>query len=107
MNDESGKNRFGHEAKTNIPKDAPLASQPGHRLRTSNIIVDRKALDDKGKPSDLSLKDSKNILKEKLARQEIELVNFEDQVGVIRQNQNDSSRTGLGSFGHDQLRKKF
>jgi len=37
-------NRFGNPAETEIPKNAPLAEKPGHRLRTSGQIVDRKAL---------------------------------------------------------------
>ncbi|MCP4701389.1 MAG: radical SAM protein, partial [Gammaproteobacteria bacterium] len=37
-------NRFGKEVVTDIPEDAPMAEKPGHKLRTSNRIVDRQKL---------------------------------------------------------------
>ncbi|OQW92857.1 MAG: hypothetical protein BWK78_00365 [Thiotrichaceae bacterium IS1] len=36
-------NRFGKEITTDIPDDAPLITA-GHKLRTTNQMVDRKAL---------------------------------------------------------------
>ncbi|MEK9990503.1 MAG: hypothetical protein VW642_12290, partial [Halieaceae bacterium] len=38
-------NRFGNAAQTSLPANAPLANRPGHKLRTSNKIVDRTALE--------------------------------------------------------------
>ena len=76
------KNRFGYKVETAIPKDVPLAAQPGHKLRTSNTIVDRKALAEKGLIASSGLKDPQTI--QKLEGQQIEFVRFEDQVGVIR-----------------------
>jgi len=77
------KNRFGEKAVTNIPEDAPIAKTSGHKLRTSNIVVDRKVLaeQEKEKLAD-HLVDSKKI--DKLDDQEIEYVEYDDQVGVIR-----------------------
>lgn len=85
MNDSSrDKNRFGEDASTNIPQDAPLASSPGHKLRTSNTIVDRKALADRTQQlsNEQQSVDSKKL--DKMDDQKIEFVEFEDQVGLIR-----------------------
>jgi MoaA/NifB/PqqE/SkfB family radical SAM enzyme len=76
---DKDKNRFGKEAQTNIPKDAPLADSPGHKLRTSNKIVDRKVLAEREK---VLLMDSKKI--EAVQDQKLEYVQFGDQVGVVR-----------------------
>ena len=43
---ENQTNRFGKKAQTAIPDDAPMAVKPGHKLRTSNAIVDRQRLDE-------------------------------------------------------------
>lgn len=43
---ENEKNRFGFATVTRIPADAPLLRNAGHKLRTSNNIVDRNALPD-------------------------------------------------------------
>lgn len=48
-NVKTEKNRFGVDVTTAIPADAPLAKQPGHKLRTSNTIVDRKAVSEREK----------------------------------------------------------
>ncbi|MBF0186797.1 MAG: radical SAM protein [Magnetococcales bacterium] len=37
-------NRYGKRAVTNIPDDAPLSERPGHKLRSSTEIVDRRRL---------------------------------------------------------------
>lgn len=76
------KNRFGQEAKTNIPDGAPLASSPGHKLRTSNTIVDRKILAEREKQFANVLPDSKKL--DALEDQELEYVEFDGQVGVVR-----------------------
>ena len=68
-------NRFGYKVETAIPDNAPLASQPGHKLRTSNTIVDRKALTEKELTKDHDLKDSHSI--EKLKGQKIEFISFD------------------------------
>ncbi|MBF0622608.1 MAG: radical SAM protein [Magnetococcales bacterium] len=59
------KNRFGQHIQTDIPDDAPLADRPGHKLRTSNTIVDRQALSNQSKET-------------------LQPVTFEDQTGFIR-----------------------
>lgn len=52
------KNRFGKEVITAIPPDAPLANQPGHKLRTSNVIVDRQAVSEQEKQRETDRADS-------------------------------------------------
>ncbi|MGD2118528.1 MAG: radical SAM protein [Chromatiales bacterium] len=69
-------NRFGNEANTDIPDDAPLASKPGHKLRTSNRIVDRQEL------AAQALLETDKL--EKLQGQEKQYVEYDDQVGVVR-----------------------
>jgi MoaA/NifB/PqqE/SkfB family radical SAM enzyme len=81
----SKKNRFGKDTITNIPDDAPLAKSPGHKLRTSNVIVDRKILAEEEKKLLEKRLDSQNL--EKLEDQELEFVEYEDQVGLIRKPQ--------------------
>jgi MoaA/NifB/PqqE/SkfB family radical SAM enzyme len=76
------KNRFGENTITNIPEDAPLAQSPGHKLRTSNTIVDRKILAEQEKELLKNMPDSKKM--DKLEDQTLEFVEFEDEVGVIR-----------------------
>lgn len=76
------KNISDSDKKTNIPKDAPLANSPGHKLRTSNVIVDRKVLAENQKAMEQSLLDTNKL--EKIDDQELEYVEYEDQVGVIR-----------------------
>ena len=80
--DNSSENSSNSDKKTNIPKDAPLADSPGHKLRTSNVIVDRKVLAENQEAMDKSLLDSNKL--EKIDDQELEYVEYEDQVGVIR-----------------------
>lgn len=71
-------NRFGKTASTAIPDDAPLADRPGHKLRTSNSIVDRSALAEQVK----DLRDSRKL--DVLDGQEVEFVKKAGQVGIIR-----------------------
>jgi len=77
------KNRFGKDAVTNIPDNAPIAKTSGHKLRTSNVVVDRKVLAAQEKEMLANrLLDSKKI--EKPEDQKFEYVEYDDQVGVIR-----------------------
>ncbi|BCB26937.1 hypothetical protein SKTS_18230 [Sulfurimicrobium lacus] len=71
-------NRFGETAKTDIPNDVPLANQPGHKLRTSNVIVDRSALAKQNK----ELEDSRKLAVPE--GQEVQFVEEAGQVGIIR-----------------------
>ncbi len=81
--DHSTTNRYGNEVKTAIPNNAPLAANPGHKLRTSNTIVDRKALHEKQQSEALAQgKDPSKI--EKLDHQKLEFVEYDGQVGVVR-----------------------
>jgi MoaA/NifB/PqqE/SkfB family radical SAM enzyme len=76
-------NRFGNQAQTAIPDDAPLAHQPGHKLRTSNRIVDRVAISvDSIKPIQELL--AVNAL-DTAEGQKLDYVSYEDETGVIRQ----------------------
>ena len=80
-------NRYGKEVRTAIPDDAPLASNPGHKLRTSNTIVDRKALHNQQKDKDALeklRKDTAQIEKLENKKQQLEYVKYEDQMGVVR-----------------------
>ena len=72
MTDDSSKNRFGEAAVTAIPVDAPRAEKPGHKLRTSNDIVDRSRLS------------SEAIVT--VQGQRLTTVQYEDQQGVVRVN---------------------
>lgn len=79
-------NRFGKEVVTAIPDDAPMASRPGHKLRTSNRIVDRQKLHERGlAPSELDT----------LHNQQKETVEYEDQVGIVRVSAADIGRGGV------------
>jgi len=80
-NDKEG-NRFGFKAKTDIPVDAPLVENPGHKLRTSNVIVDRKMLAERESQVLKNRPKSEELLKESGGR--AELVESEDGVGIIR-----------------------
>lgn len=71
-------NRFGERAVTEVPDDAPLARQPGHKLRSSNVIVDRRALAEQEKDR----QDSNEL--RVLDGQAVEFVEAEGQVGIIR-----------------------
>ncbi|MBF0446281.1 MAG: radical SAM protein [Magnetococcales bacterium] len=61
------KNRFGNTAQTAIPDDAPLRDNPGHKLRTSNTIVDRQQL-----------------ASDQAEQANIRTVQFQDQTGFVR-----------------------
>lgn len=71
-------NRFGEAVSTDIPDDAPLANRPGHKLRTSNVIVDRSALAEQDK----ELQDSTKL--DVLEGQKVEFFEEAGQVGIIR-----------------------
>ncbi|MCP4696467.1 MAG: radical SAM protein [Gammaproteobacteria bacterium] len=72
-------NRFGKEVVTDIPEDAPMAEKPGHKLRTSNRIVDRQKLGESTGVESAKL--------DSLQGQEIKFVEYDDQVGIVRQDQ--------------------
>ena len=79
-------NRFGNQVTTEIPDDAPLAKKPGHKLRTSNVIVDRKAISETRPVSAEDIHanrvDEQELIK--LDGQDFKYVKFEDQVGIVR-----------------------
>ena len=75
MSDDTRTNRFGNTAQTELPEDAPRAHHPGHKLRTSNEIVDRSALE---------AGNTQSAAVHVLQDQHIELVQVEDQVGLVR-----------------------
>lgn len=82
MSDKVTKNRFGEDATTAIPSDARLADKPGHKLRTSNAIVDRKALTEHDVEPGQQQVDSKEM--QALPGQEIQYFEAAGQVGIIR-----------------------
>jgi MoaA/NifB/PqqE/SkfB family radical SAM enzyme len=82
MAENTAKNRFGEDATTAIPADAPLASKPGHKLRTSNVIVDRRALAMQGASIETQLIATDQV--QALPGQEIQHVEASGQVGIIR-----------------------
>ena len=103
MSDRStAKNRFGKQAVTAIPQNAPLASKPGHKLRTSNVIVDRSALHDELKNHELVNSESLTTL----PGQNIEYVKFEDQIGVIRLEDTGDSEEKPNMFNGPSYRNK-
>lgn len=78
-------NRFGNAVRTSLPVDAPLANRPGHKLRTSNKIVDRSALgsiDRKIPITEDARENEAEVVR--IEGQEIEVIQFEDQQGIIR-----------------------
>ncbi len=74
-NSQSEKNRFGNSVQTGLPDDAPRARRPGHKLRTSNDIVDR---------SELESGNTQSASVHTLQDQQIELVHVEEQIGLVR-----------------------
>ncbi len=74
-NHQPQKNRFGNSVQTDLPDDAPRARHPGHKLRTSNDIVDRSELES-GNTQSASL--------HTLQGQRIQRVHVEEQVGLVR-----------------------
>ncbi|MCF6209704.1 MAG: radical SAM protein [Gammaproteobacteria bacterium] len=74
-NNQPQKNRFGNTVQTDLPDDAPRARQPGHKLRTSNDIVDR---------SELESGNTQSASVHTLQGQQIQLVHIEEQVGLVR-----------------------
>ena len=81
-NDQEKKNRFGFKAKTDIPSDVPLADNPGHKLRTSNVIVDRKELAKREQETLRNRPKSEELLENSSGR--AELVEHDGEVGIIR-----------------------
>lgn len=79
-------NRFGNDVVTSIPSDAALADKPGHKLRTSNTIVDRtvevEASSGAAPAAAEQLLDSTKL--KKLEGQEIKFYKEAGQVGVVR-----------------------
>ena len=69
------KNRFGNTVQTDLPDDAPRARRPGHKLRTSNDIVDR---------SELESGNTRSASVHTLQGQKVELVHARGQVGLVR-----------------------
>ncbi|MGZ5049778.1 MAG: radical SAM protein [Methylobacter sp.] len=75
-------NRFGNSAVTSIPDDAPMFSQPGHKLRTSNRIVDRSALSE----SEYQVIDTSQLTR--LPGQKFKSVAHDGEQGIIRLDEN-------------------
>jgi Radical SAM superfamily. len=75
-------NRFGNSVVTSIPDNVPMFSQPGHKLRTSNRIVDRSALPN----SEYQVIDTSQLTK--LPGQKLETVVHDDQQGIVRLEEN-------------------
>ncbi|MDD1620218.1 MAG: radical SAM protein, partial [Methylococcaceae bacterium] len=71
-------NRFGNNTVTAIPDDAPLFSKPGHKLRTSNQIVDRSALPQ----VEYQVIDTSQLTH--LPGQKVKTVSHDGQEGIIR-----------------------
>jgi len=71
-------NRFGNSAVTSIPDNVPMFGQPGHKLRTSNQIVDRGALSN----SEYQVIDTSQLTK--LPGQKLQSVAHGDEQGIIR-----------------------
>jgi len=65
--------RFGFKAQTEIPKKVALVNKPGHKLRTSNHVVDRQSIENL-KSTDLNTSEN----------QVLEYVKYDDQVGIVR-----------------------
>jgi len=94
------KNRFGNQVETDIPEQARLARKPGHKLRTSNKIVDRASLDTNNKP----LLESSKLTK--ADGQKIEFFKFDDQVGVVRVDDSEEQNAVPNQFTGPSFRNK-
>ena len=70
-NEKDEKNRFGQSAHTAIPDGVPMAEKPGHKLRTSNTIVDRQRLEE-------------NLAQKLPNKTAIQGFQFEDEIGFMR-----------------------
>lgn len=83
-------NRFGQKTVTMIPEEAPLNANPGHKLRTSNVIVNRQALaaEQEIASSDLS----------KVAGQKIQFYSEGNQIGVVRLSEGEDSPAPPNQF---------
>jgi MoaA/NifB/PqqE/SkfB family radical SAM enzyme len=73
------RNRFGKEVITDIPDDAPLV-KAGHKLRTTNKMVDRKALSEATDTTLIPLEEVKQSAK----GQKVEFVKFDNETGLVR-----------------------
>lgn len=89
-NEEKKLNRYGFEIITAIPDYAPKAKRPGHKLRTSNDIVDRQQLPE----CTLEIHQLN-----RLEGQELKLYRYADQEGVIRLPE--------GQQGEEQIPNQF
>ncbi|SVE02489.1 uncharacterized protein METZ01_LOCUS455343, partial [marine metagenome] len=100
-------NRFGKEIITNIPEDAPMVSHSGHRLRTSNRVVDRKGTVSDNEKKSVQRLDSKSITTRQ--GQNVEFIQFEDEVGIIRKDTDTPEETfdeGPNTFTGPSSRNK-
>lgn len=79
-------NRFGKEVITDIPDDAPLV-KAGHKLRTTNKMVDRKALSEAANTTLIPLDE----VKKSAQGQQVVLVKFDNETGLIRQEEETES----------------
>ncbi|MDH5326609.1 MAG: radical SAM protein [Gammaproteobacteria bacterium] len=106
----SKKNRFGNEVTTEIPQNATLVQRPGHKLRTSNTIVDRSVLQgQQSRPSQQQEISSADLTT--LDGQVVQYFKFEDQTGLVRQEQDETKEvpnqfTGP-SFRNEKQRFRF
>ena len=93
MDKTISKNRFGKDTVTAIPEDAPLARMPGHKLRTSNVIVDRKVL--AAQEKELLEQQADSTTLDVLSNQNLEYVEAAGQIGVVRVNRGWKDESGI------------
>jgi radical SAM protein with 4Fe4S-binding SPASM domain len=84
-------NRFGCGTTTSIPDDAPLKRNPGHKLRTSNVIVNRAALTDEQQQID-------SYQLDKMTGQKIQFFSQGSQVGVVRLSEGEEPAAAPNQF---------
>ena len=84
-------NRFGCETTTSIPDDAPLKRNPGHKLRTSNVIVNRAALTNEQQQID-------SYQLDKMTGQKIQFYQSGSQVGVVRLSEGEEPTSAPNQF---------
>lgn len=88
---KEGVNRFGQKTITMIPEEAPLNPNPGHKLRTSNVIVNRQALS-AAEPQ------IESAQLNKMAGQKIQFYSEGNQVGVIRLSEGEDAAAPPNQF---------
>ncbi len=81
MSKDKETNRFGYQIKTEIPDEIPMAHRPGHKLRTSNKIVDRIAISMNNDAEPLVATEE---VKNSATGQTVELYQFADETGIVR-----------------------